>query len=86
MTAAAATMGSAASCGRAPWAPRPRNDIVIADPAVSSAHAIISYEKGNYTIRDLGSRNGTYLNGDRLTSAAAANFRAEHAVFLLARS
>jgi methionine biosynthesis protein MetW len=27
-----------------------------------------------------------FLNGDRLTSAAAANFRAEHAVFLLARS
>ncbi len=25
-----------------------------------------------------------FLNGDRLTSAAAANFRAEHAVFLLA--
>jgi hypothetical protein len=24
-----------------------------------------------------------FLNGDRLTSAAAANFRAEHAVFLL---
>lgn len=27
-----------------------------------------------------------FLNGDKLTSAAAANFRAEHAVFLLARS
>ena len=26
-----------------------------------------------------------FLNGDRLTSAAAANFRAEHAVFLLRR-
>ncbi len=26
-----------------------------------------------------------FLNGDKLTSAAAANFRAEHAVFLLAR-
>ena len=26
-----------------------------------------------------------FLSGDRLTSAAAANFRAEHAVFLLAR-
>ena len=27
-----------------------------------------------------------FLSGDRLTSAAAANFRAEHAVFLLSRS
>lgn len=26
-----------------------------------------------------------FLNGDRLTSAAAANFRAEHAVFLISR-
>lgn len=44
----------------------PRNDVVIADPAVSSAHAIIGHENGNYSIRDLGSRNGTYLNGERL--------------------
>jgi hypothetical protein len=27
-----------------------------------------------------------YLSGDKRTSAAAANFRAEHAVFLLSRS
>lgn len=45
----------------------PRNDIVIADPAVSSAHAIISYENGNYSIRDLGSRNGTFVDGERIT-------------------
>lgn len=45
----------------------PRNDVVIADPAVSSAHAIIGYENGNHSIRDLGSRNGTYINGERLT-------------------
>ena len=45
----------------------PRNDIVIADPAVSSAHAVIGYANGKYSIRDLGSRNGTYLNGERLT-------------------
>jgi len=45
----------------------PRNDIVIADPAVSSAHAIISYENGNYSIRDLGSRNGTIVAGERIT-------------------
>ncbi|HYV05883.1 MAG TPA: FHA domain-containing protein, partial [Blastocatellia bacterium] len=45
----------------------PRNDIVIADPAVSSAHATISYANDNYSIRDLGSRNGTYVDGERLT-------------------
>src|SRR6185503_4519849 len=33
----------------------PRNDIVIADPAVSSAHATIRVENGGYTISDMGS-------------------------------
>ncbi|HTG18061.1 MAG TPA: DUF3616 domain-containing protein, partial [Blastocatellia bacterium] len=45
----------------------PRNDIVVADPAVSSAHAIIHYENGQYSIRDLGSRNGTFVGGERIS-------------------
>ena len=35
--------------------------------------------------RDLTVEGAWFLSGDRLTSAAAANFRAEHAVFLLRR-
>ncbi|HST23441.1 MAG TPA: DUF3616 domain-containing protein [Blastocatellia bacterium] len=45
----------------------PRNDIVIADPAVSAAHAMIIAEADNYTIKDLGSRNGTFVNGERIS-------------------
>ncbi len=45
----------------------PRNDIVIADPAVSSSHALIRSEESGYTISDLGSRNGTFVNGERIT-------------------
>src|SRR5262249_813604 len=45
----------------------PRNDIVIADPAVSSSHAVIRSENNAYTITDLGSRNGTSVNGKRIT-------------------
>ncbi|GEM_PF-562727 len=45
----------------------PRNDIVIADPAVSSSHAVIRTENNGYTITDLGSRNGTSVNGKRIT-------------------
>jgi pSer/pThr/pTyr-binding forkhead associated (FHA) protein len=45
----------------------PRNDLVIADPAVSSAHAMIRDEGGQYVVSDLGSRNGTFVNGQRLT-------------------
>jgi methionine biosynthesis protein MetW len=36
-------------------------------------------------IRGIAVEQSWFLNGDRLTSAAAANFRAEHAVFLLCR-
>jgi pSer/pThr/pTyr-binding forkhead associated (FHA) protein len=45
----------------------PRNDIMIADSAVSSTHALIRNENGIYTISDLGSRNGTYVNGERIS-------------------
>jgi len=45
----------------------PRNDIVITDPAVSTTHALIKAEEGGYVLTDLGSRNGTYLNGERIS-------------------
>jgi len=45
----------------------PRNDIVIADPAVSAAHAVIIAEADSYTLKDLGSRNGTFINGERIS-------------------
>jgi methionine biosynthesis protein MetW len=35
--------------------------------------------------RGIETRGAWFLNGDRLTSAAAANFRADHAVFLIRR-
>jgi len=35
--------------------------------------------------RDIETEGAWFLNGDKLTSAAAANFRAEHAVFLIRR-
>jgi pSer/pThr/pTyr-binding forkhead associated (FHA) protein len=47
----------------------PRNDLVIADPAVSSAHAVIRADGDYFTISDLGSRNGTFVNGKRLVQS-----------------
>jgi pSer/pThr/pTyr-binding forkhead associated (FHA) protein len=51
----------------------PRNDVVMADAAVSAAHAIIRGEGEQYTITDIGSRNGTFVNGERLSNARQLN-------------
>ncbi len=42
------------------------NDIVINDPEVSRRHARFFTQGNNYIIEDLGSTNGTYVNGQRL--------------------
>ncbi len=42
------------------------NDIVINDPEVSRRHARLFIQGNNYVIEDLGSTNGTYVNGQRL--------------------
>lgn len=39
------------------------NEIVLNDPRVSSQHAKIRSEKGEYVLYDLGSSNGTFVNG-----------------------
>lgn len=43
------------------------NDIVINDPEVSRHHLRLSRGAGGFTIEDLGSTNGTFINGQRLT-------------------
>lgn len=42
------------------------NDVVITDPKVSSFHARIDRTPEGYVVHDLGSRNGTFLNGRRI--------------------
>lgn len=44
------------------------NDIVISDPKVSSFHARIDRTLDGFTVVDLKSRNGTYVNGRRVES------------------
>jgi pSer/pThr/pTyr-binding forkhead associated (FHA) protein len=45
----------------------PQNHIVVADPAVSSRHALIQREGDAYWAEDLGSPNGMLVNKRRLT-------------------
>jgi len=45
------------------------NDIVITDPKVSSFHARLDRSAEGFTLVDLKSRNGSFLNGKRIESA-----------------
>jgi hypothetical protein len=40
---------------------------VLADETVSRTHAVVSYADGTWSVRDLGSTNGTYVNGLRIS-------------------
>jgi pSer/pThr/pTyr-binding forkhead associated (FHA) protein len=58
-------LGVVTGLGRAP-----ANTIVIEDAFTSSTHALISLRNERWWLEDLGSRNGTRLNGDRLNAPA----------------
>lgn len=54
-----ATLGRAAAC-----------EITLDDTFVSQMHARISFTESGVVLEDLGSTNGTYLNRQKVTSAA----------------
>jgi pSer/pThr/pTyr-binding forkhead associated (FHA) protein len=43
------------------------NTVILPDPLVSRHHTEIAMQGGEWVIRDLGSANGTYVNGQRIT-------------------
>jgi two-component system, NtrC family, response regulator HydG len=47
-------------------------DIVLSDPLASRVHAIVQFSEGLWWIRDSTSRNGTYLNGQKIDEARLA--------------
>lgn len=48
----------------------PSNDIVLTEPSVSSRHATIAPTATGAMVRDLGSTNGSYVNGTRVGETA----------------
>jgi hypothetical protein len=42
------------------------NDIILADVAISKFHALLKEEEGRFWLQDAGSRNGTFLDGERV--------------------
>jgi pSer/pThr/pTyr-binding forkhead associated (FHA) protein len=49
------------------------NDVVIDADQVSRVHACITVEPAFVTLRDLGSRNGTFVNGVRVETQVLAS-------------
>jgi adenylate cyclase len=44
----------------------PNNSIQLLDKIVSKEHCIVEHRDGRFVLRDLGSLNGTYVNGERV--------------------
>ncbi len=50
----------------------PESDIFLDDITVSRRHVEISPKDGGYSVRDLGSLNGTYVNRERIDEVPLA--------------
>ena len=48
----------------------PNNSIQLLDKIVSKEHCILEQRDGGFVLRDLGSLNGTYINGERVRGEA----------------
>jgi adenylate cyclase len=48
----------------------PNNTIQLLDKIVSKEHCILELREGRFVLRDLGSLNGTYINGERVRGEA----------------
>ena len=51
----------------------PESDIFLDDVTVSRKHAVFSRDEEHFSVRDVGSLNGTYVNRDRIDTVVLAN-------------
>ncbi len=50
-----------------------KNDISLPDRTASKRHAIVGRVKGRAVVRDLGSRNGTFVNGEKVEKSVLSS-------------
>ncbi|MGE5102334.1 MAG: adenylate/guanylate cyclase domain-containing protein [Deltaproteobacteria bacterium] len=50
----------------------PASDIPVVDPTISRRHAEVECNENRVVVRDLGSSNGTFLNGNRVDTAVVS--------------
>jgi hypothetical protein len=50
------------------------NSIVVDDPFASAEHAVLTFRGSAWYVEDLGSTNGTYVNGNAVTGVATIEF------------
>lgn len=48
-------------------------DVMLAEPTISRAHCALGFETDGFFVQDLGSTNGTWLNGTREKRATLKN-------------
>ena len=53
---------------------RTGSDVALSDAEISRAHAALEVEDDDVTLVDLGSTNGTYVNGSRVEKAPLENY------------
>ena len=56
----------------------PSNTIQLLDKIVSKEHCIVEKRGNDFVLRDLGSLNGTYINGERVIDRADPKEKARY--------